>query len=172
MGKMTVLRDFFRTRIIDYRLLFAALIFACMALLATWKINQEIAQRRVHDPVETVGTLRSAKCGIWRHNNYAYLVYEYAAHGSPTRHDHATERRFETTAGCQEFIQTMTNFVPVWYESSRPDLATFDPKEPDSWVSLILLFPSAILFKWGISTRRPINKRMKKTRNRNPRSRS
>ena len=170
---MTVIRDFFRTRIINYRLVFAALALACASVFWTLEYNRRIAERRLHDPVETVGTLRQATCKSDRGlKHHVYLVYEYAAHGSKTRHDHATSRSFETKASCQEFIQTMTNFVPVWYESSRPDLATFDPKEPDSWVSLILLFPSAILFKWGISTRRPINKRMKKTRNRNPRSRS
>lgn len=161
MGKTTEIRD------VNYRLLFGALVLACMSLFATWENNHEIAQRRVHDPVETVAALHSVNCSHWRHHYYAYLVYNYAAQdGSLTRYDHASQKWFETEADCREFIETMKNNAPIWYERSHPELASFYPDEPDSWGFLTLLIPSAILFWCAMTACPPINKSGKRRKSR------
>jgi hypothetical protein len=145
---------------------FVAFMMACFFIWATIQNNREIAQRRLAEPVQTVGTLVSSDCTTFlRGGRYttqkpeAVLEYKYSTVGpNPTQHVLVTTRWFDTLEDCAAFEKSISNVATIWYEKVHPEKASLYKTEPDSWGFLYGLILAALFVLFGVYDQKSINK--------------
>lgn len=146
-----------------------ALVIAVVSIAATVKRNQEIAERRLVDPVEVKGILLSSRCTTTTFTRgqspIVVLEYGYESPGAvPVKRILKTIRGFDTDANCKQFELGLSRETVLWYERGQPGKASLYRTEDDTWGFLFLLFPAAIFLIWGISSQPSINKPERKPR--------
>ena len=145
---------------------FVAFVMAGFFIWATIQNNSEIAQRRLVQPVQTIGTLLTSHCTTYMRGGskggpkpYAELEYKYSTlDPNPTQHVFATMQGFDTLKDCAAFEKTNSNVATIWYEKEHPEKASLYETESDSWGFLYGLILSAIFALGGMYDQKSINK--------------
>lgn len=140
-----------------------AFVFAAVSIGATLKNNQEIAQRRLADPVAAEGTLIASRCtsfvrGAGGPKPYAVLTYEYMSGAQAAKHVLVATHWFDTLADCAAFERRNSSKRVLWYERTRPEKASLHRTEAYSWGFLYGLLPAVLFLAWAIADQRSINK--------------
>ena len=140
---------------------------ACFFIVAAIQKNRDIAQRRLVEPVQTVGTLEASHCSstsrgagkVSFHQQYVELEYKYSTIGqNPVQHVLVTKKGFDTHKDCVEFEKSNSNVATIWYEKEYPKKASLYKSEDYTWGLLYGLILSAIFFVGGIYEQKSINK--------------
>lgn len=149
-------------------LLVAAFIAISLSIGYTILSNRQIAQRRLVEPVQTVGTLVSSHCTTFVRGSsrggpqpYAALEYKYLTiDPNPTQHVLATAKWFDTLKDCAAFEKLNSKVLTIWYEKEHPEKASLYKTESFSWgVGLIGLVVGLILAIAGVYDQKAINKK-------------
>jgi uncharacterized membrane protein len=144
---------------------FAAFVLSCIFIGATVQNNREIEQRRLIEPVQTVGTLVSSRCTTWMRGAKSagpkpeiVLEYRYPTIGfMSVEHVFVTTKWFDTMEACFEFEKSNSRTSTIWYEKSRPEKASLYEAEPYSWGFLYGLILAALFVVFGVYDQKSIN---------------
>lgn len=148
-------------------LLVAAFIAIFLSIGYAILSNRDIAQRRLIEPVQTVGTLVSSHCTTFVRGSsrggpqpYAELEYTYSTiDPNPTQHVLGAAKWFDTLKDCAAFEKSSSNVVTIWYEKEHPEKASLYKTASYSWgVGLIGLMVGLILAIAGGYDQKRINK--------------
>ena len=152
-------------------LFFVAFVVACIFIGSTIQRNREVAQRRLAEPVRTVGILVSLRCDSYTRGvrsggpqPYAVLKYKYSTVSSnPIQHVLVTTQGFDTDADCAAFEMTNSNVAPIWYEKEKPEKASLRETESYTWGGLYGLVLAIIIAIVGMFDQKRINKKKRKS---------
>lgn len=143
---------------------FVAFVFALVSIGGTIQNNREKAQRRLQQPVQTIGTLiSSSRCTIVTHYRnqtpIIWLKYQYSViHPNPGPYILETARYFDTSKECAAFERSKSSVETIWYEEELPEKASLYETEPDSWIGLYGLIPAVLFVLLGVHDQKSINK--------------
>ena len=146
-------------------LFFLAFVLSCVFIGYTILHNRDISQRRLEEPVQTVGTLASSHCTTFIRGHrgggpqpYVALKYKYWTIGpNPTQHVFATTQWFDTLKECAAFEKSNSNVATIWYEKEHPGKASLYETEAYTWGGLYGLIPALLLAIWGMYDQKRIN---------------
>ena len=153
---------------------FAAFVVVCIVIGYTFLRYRDVSQRRLIEPVQTIGSLVSSKCTTFIRGSskggpqpYAVLEYKYSAISSnPTQYIFVTTRWFDTIEKCEVFEKNNSKIVTIWYEKAHPEKASLFETEPYSWGGLYGLILVAFFVIWGAYDQKSINKANNEMKNR------
>lgn len=152
---------------------FAAFVLSFIFIGATVQNNREIDQRRLIEPIQTVGTLTSSHCTTWMRGAKSagpkpeiVLKYRYPILGSENVvHEFVTTKWFDTMEACFEFEKSNSHTATIWYEKSHPEKASLYETEPYSWGFLYGLILAALFVVFGVYDQKAINQEKRDSQN-------
>lgn len=145
---------------------FVAFVIAGFFIWATIQNNREISERRLAEPVQTIGVLLDSKCTSYQRSArtgfrqpYIKLMYKYLTVGTnPTPHTFITKQSFDTDKACEEYKSSISKVVTIWYEKAHAEKASLYETESDSWGFLYGLILAALFVLGGVYDQKSINK--------------